>query len=108
LVSLASAFFKLRFDVRLTEFFSLSSQVQEFEQINGYYSVPELIRKPVDPVKTDAPSAVAASADKNANKDAPTASAATNTDKDAAKEGSGSAEAPKDGEKAPEKEVRLR
>lgn len=27
--------------------------MQEFEQINGYYSVPELIRKPVDPVKAE-------------------------------------------------------
>ena len=28
-------------------------QVKEFEHINGYYSVPELIRKPVDPVKNE-------------------------------------------------------
>lgn len=28
-------------------YFSVS-QVQEFEHINGYYSMPELIRKPVD------------------------------------------------------------
>lgn len=26
-------------------------QVQEFEHINGYYSMPEMIRKPVEPVK---------------------------------------------------------
>lgn len=28
-------------------------KVQEFEHINGYYSVPELIRKPIDPVKNE-------------------------------------------------------
>jgi hypothetical protein len=26
-------------------------QVQEFEHINGYYSMPEMIRKPVEPIK---------------------------------------------------------
>ena len=80
-------------------------QVQEFEQINGYYSVPELIRKPVDPVKSDAsPAAAAAAADKNAGgKDAPAAVAVASADKEAAKEGP--AEAAKDGEKSPEKEV---
>lgn len=26
-------------------------QVQEFEHINGYYSMPEVVRKPVEPVK---------------------------------------------------------
>lgn len=26
-------------------------QVQEFEHINGYYSMPEMIRKPVEPVE---------------------------------------------------------
>jgi chromodomain-helicase-DNA-binding protein 4 len=29
------------------------SQVQEFEHINGYYSMPELVKRPVDPVKPD-------------------------------------------------------
>lgn len=29
-------------------------QVQEFEHINGYYSMPEMIRKPVEPIKTAA------------------------------------------------------
>ncbi|XP_049956227.1 chromodomain-helicase-DNA-binding protein Mi-2 homolog [Schistocerca serialis cubense] len=29
----------------------IRKKVQEFEHINGYYSMPELIRKPVDPVK---------------------------------------------------------
>lgn len=28
-------------------------QVQEFEHINGYYSMPEMIRKPVEPVKVE-------------------------------------------------------
>jgi hypothetical protein len=28
-----------------------SLQVQEFEHINGYYSMPEMIRKPVEPIK---------------------------------------------------------
>jgi hypothetical protein len=32
-----------------TSLFSL--QVQEFEHINGYYSMPEMIRKPVEPIK---------------------------------------------------------
>lgn len=27
--------------------------MQEFEHINGYYSMPEMIRKPVEPVKID-------------------------------------------------------
>ena len=27
--------------------------MQEFEHINGYYSMPEMIRKPVEPVKVD-------------------------------------------------------
>ncbi|XKL65519.1 hypothetical protein PGB90_008939 [Kerria lacca] len=31
----------------------IRKKVQEFERINGYYSVPELIRKPVDPVKNE-------------------------------------------------------
>jgi hypothetical protein len=26
-------------------------QVQEFEHINGYYSMPEMIRKPIEPIK---------------------------------------------------------
>ncbi|GBP76389.1 Chromodomain-helicase-DNA-binding protein Mi-2 homolog [Eumeta japonica] len=30
----------------------IRKKVQEFEHINGYYSMPELIRKPVEPVKT--------------------------------------------------------
>lgn len=29
--------------------------MKEFEHINGYYSVPELIRKPVDPIKNETP-----------------------------------------------------
>lgn len=29
----------------------IRKKVQEFEHINGYYSVPELVRKPVEPVK---------------------------------------------------------
>lgn len=31
----------------------MSLQVQEFEHINGYYSMPEMIRKPVEPVKVE-------------------------------------------------------
>ncbi|XP_008217034.1 chromodomain-helicase-DNA-binding protein Mi-2 homolog isoform X4 [Nasonia vitripennis] len=30
----------------------IRKKVQEFEHINGYYSMPEMIRKPVEPVKT--------------------------------------------------------
>ncbi|XP_066997701.2 chromodomain-helicase-DNA-binding protein Mi-2 homolog isoform X3 [Anabrus simplex] len=30
----------------------IRKKVQEFEHINGYYSMPELIRKPVEPIKT--------------------------------------------------------
>lgn len=32
----------------------IRKKVQEFEHINGYYSMPEMIRKPVEPVKVDA------------------------------------------------------
>lgn len=87
--------------------FFVFTQVQEFEQINGYYSVPELIRKPVDPVKLDGSLAIAvpvpvpatatATGDKNA-----VPPAAPNTDKEAPKESS--AESLKEGEKAPAKE----
>lgn len=28
-------------------------QVQEFEHINGYYSMPEMIRKPIEPIKPE-------------------------------------------------------
>ncbi|XP_066585962.1 chromodomain-helicase-DNA-binding protein Mi-2 homolog isoform X3 [Prorops nasuta] len=31
----------------------IRKKVQEFEHINGYYSMPEMIRKPVEPVKLD-------------------------------------------------------
>ncbi|XP_065202683.1 chromodomain-helicase-DNA-binding protein Mi-2 homolog [Planococcus citri] len=31
----------------------IRKKVQEFEHINGYYSVPELIRKPIEPVKNE-------------------------------------------------------
>ncbi|XP_048269214.1 chromodomain-helicase-DNA-binding protein Mi-2 homolog isoform X4 [Bombus terrestris] len=31
----------------------IRKKVQEFEHINGYYSMPEMIRKPVEPVKVD-------------------------------------------------------
>ncbi|XP_075237625.1 chromodomain-helicase-DNA-binding protein Mi-2 homolog isoform X3 [Lycorma delicatula] len=30
----------------------IRKKVQEFEHINGYYSMPELVRKPVEPIKT--------------------------------------------------------
>ncbi|XP_065200189.1 chromodomain-helicase-DNA-binding protein Mi-2 homolog isoform X2 [Planococcus citri] len=33
----------------------IRKKVKEFEHINGYYSVPELIRKPIDPVKNELP-----------------------------------------------------
>lgn len=49
--------------------------MQEFEQINGYYSVPELIRKPVDPVKAES-----AEKEKVAPTDASTAAATTEKD----------------------------
>ncbi|XP_021937675.1 chromodomain-helicase-DNA-binding protein Mi-2 homolog isoform X5 [Zootermopsis nevadensis] len=32
----------------------IRKKVQEFEHINGYYSMPEMIRKPVEPIKTAA------------------------------------------------------
>ncbi|XP_069683396.1 chromodomain-helicase-DNA-binding protein Mi-2 homolog isoform X2 [Periplaneta americana] len=32
----------------------IRKKVQEFEHINGYYSMPEMIRKPVEPVKVSA------------------------------------------------------
>ncbi|XP_044598815.1 chromodomain-helicase-DNA-binding protein Mi-2 homolog isoform X3 [Cotesia glomerata] len=31
----------------------IRKKVQEFEHINGYYSMPEMIRKPVEPVKSE-------------------------------------------------------
>lgn len=40
----------------------IRKKVQEFEHINGYYSMPEMIRKPVEPVKTDANAAAAVAA----------------------------------------------
>ncbi|XP_043469159.1 chromodomain-helicase-DNA-binding protein Mi-2 homolog isoform X2 [Leptopilina heterotoma] len=44
----------------------IRKKVQEFEHINGYYSMPEMIRKPVEPVKnvesSDATAAAATSA----------------------------------------------
>ncbi|XP_015124257.1 chromodomain-helicase-DNA-binding protein Mi-2 homolog isoform X4 [Diachasma alloeum] len=39
----------------------IRKKVQEFEHINGYYSMPEMIRKPVEPVKSES-AAVAATA----------------------------------------------
>lgn len=39
----------------------IRKKVQEFEHINGYYSMPELIRKPVEPVKSAAGESAAAS-----------------------------------------------
>ncbi|XP_043270703.1 chromodomain-helicase-DNA-binding protein Mi-2 homolog isoform X3 [Venturia canescens] len=41
----------------------IRKKVQEFEHINGYYSMPEMIRKPVEPVKNEgATTATAATA----------------------------------------------
>lgn len=37
----------------------IRKKVQEFEHINGYYSMPEMIRKPVEPVKMEPGSEVA-------------------------------------------------
>ncbi|XP_044007966.1 chromodomain-helicase-DNA-binding protein Mi-2 homolog isoform X3 [Aphidius gifuensis] len=38
----------------------IRKKVQEFEHINGYYSMPEMIRKPVEPVKNDGTATIAA------------------------------------------------
>ncbi|KOB74563.1 putative Chromodomain helicase-DNA-binding protein Mi-2-like protein [Operophtera brumata] len=39
----------------------IRKKVQEFEHINGYYSMPELVRKPVEPVKNAAGESATAS-----------------------------------------------
>lgn len=38
-------------------YINFNLQVQEFEHINGYYSMPELIRKPCELIKTAVPGA---------------------------------------------------
>ncbi|XP_063377859.1 chromodomain-helicase-DNA-binding protein Mi-2 homolog isoform X1 [Cydia fagiglandana] len=70
----------------------IRKKVQEFEHINGYYSMPELIRKPVEPVKiagaageSAAPSpapSTATPATSAAPSPAPAAAAAPAADKD--------------------------
>ncbi|XP_037973931.2 chromodomain-helicase-DNA-binding protein Mi-2 homolog isoform X1 [Plutella xylostella] len=44
----------------------IRKKVQEFEHINGYYSMPELVRKPVEPVKGAGGSAAASPAPSSA------------------------------------------
>ncbi|XP_057326451.1 chromodomain-helicase-DNA-binding protein Mi-2 homolog isoform X2 [Microplitis mediator] len=55
----------------------IRKKVQEFEHINGYYSMPEMIRKPVEPVKTDANAAAAAAVVAAATTAAATVASAT-------------------------------
>ncbi|RZF43693.1 hypothetical protein LSTR_LSTR010775 [Laodelphax striatellus] len=62
----------------------IRKKVQEFEHINGYYSMPELIRKPVEPVVSgkgggDSSSASATPATSAAPSPAPTTASATAT-----------------------------
>ncbi|XP_034949736.1 chromodomain-helicase-DNA-binding protein Mi-2 homolog isoform X2 [Chelonus insularis] len=40
----------------------IRKKVQEFEHINGYYSMPEMIRKPVEPVKVEGAAAATTAA----------------------------------------------
>lgn len=74
----------------------IRKKVQEFEHINGYYSMPEIIRKPVDPVKnlaenaTPTTSTSATPATSAAPSPAPPASASVTSDdkeKEQAEEG---------------------
>lgn len=44
----------------------IRKKVQEFEHINGYYSMPELIRKPCEPIKSGIPGSSTAEGDKSA------------------------------------------
>uniref|UniRef100_A0A1B6DUE7 Chromodomain-helicase-DNA-binding protein Mi-2 homolog n=1 Tax=Clastoptera arizonana TaxID=38151 RepID=A0A1B6DUE7_9HEMI len=64
----------------------IRKKVQEFEHINGYYSMPELIRKPVEPIKgavegtTPTTSTSATPATSAAPSPAPPTSTSTTTD----------------------------
>ncbi|KAJ8683101.1 hypothetical protein QAD02_018893 [Eretmocerus hayati] len=61
----------------------IRKKVQEFEHINGYYSMPEMIRKPVEPVKpaegSAAPAATPAQPSASAGASDGAASASSNT-----------------------------
>lgn len=70
-------------------------QVQEFEHINGYYSMPEVVRKPVEPVKpvgdgTPTTSTSATPATSAAPSPAPPAAASGTSEQDKEKEVSNS------------------
>ncbi|XP_047505475.1 chromodomain-helicase-DNA-binding protein Mi-2 homolog isoform X1 [Pieris napi] len=82
----------------------IRKKVQEFEHINGYYSMPELIRKPVEPVKiagaeSSAPSPAPSSA-------TPSASAAPSPAPTQAAQASGQAPTPGSSDKDDKEEIK--